>query len=276
MTTLRIEQVHLRATVQDLGRPGLAHLGVPTAGAVDTRSLCHANGLVGNQPDAAAIEVVLRGLTFRCAAPTRVAVVGAAWSVDGVEMPPNSACEVGADGVVTVGACTEAYAYVAVGGGLDVPRTLGSRSTDTLAGLGPAPLRTGDELTAGTETGSPYSTATQASGPLRVVPGPRDDWFGDDALATLLGSDWSVTPQSDRTGIRLSGPRLERRRDDELASEGIITGAIQVPPDGQPIVFLANHPTTGGYPVIAVLVAPDVDRAAQHGPGTRMLFTLTR
>src|SRR5437764_1437809 len=143
MTTMHVEHVRLRATVQDLGRPGWAHLGIPTAGAVDRASLQRANALVGNEGDAAAVEVVLGGLALRCSAATRVAVVGAVWSVDGIEMPVGSACDVSADASIVVGSSIGTYAYVSLAGGIDAPVTLGSRSTDTLSELGPAPLRAG-------------------------------------------------------------------------------------------------------------------------------------
>ena len=111
---------------------------------------------------------------------------------------------------------------------------------------------------------------------LRVIPGPRDDWFAPDALGVLCGTSYVVTPASDRTGLRLDGPALPRARDDELPSEGVVTGALQVPPGGQPILLLADHPVTGGYPVIAVVAAADVGLAAQLRPGSRLRFVLVR
>ncbi|MFL6239680.1 MAG: biotin-dependent carboxyltransferase family protein [Actinomycetes bacterium] len=274
MTALEVLDVRVRAAMQDLGRAGLAHLGVPRAGAADRTSLRHANALVGNTETAAAVEIVIGGLRVRCAGDVTAAVVGADWSVDGAQMPALHARDIAAGSTITVGAASGVYAYLAVAGGFDVVPTLGSRSSDTLSGIGPVPLAVGDVLPVGTRAGR--TTAVEPiepqDGPLRVVPGPRDDWFDASALDRLLSSEWTVTPQSDRVGLRLSGPTLDRSRHDELPSEGMVPGAIQVPPDGQPIVFLANHPATGGYPVLAVVVTPDVDRAAQHRPGARLRF----
>ena len=269
---LHVHDIGLRVTVQDLGRPGLAHLGVPTAGAADRASMQQANALVGNPAHAAALEIVLRGMTLHLEGATRIAVVGAPWSVNGTAAASGTAVDVGNDAVVSVGNCDGAYAYLAVAGGVDVASVLGSRSTDTLSQLGPQPAQPGAVLPVGNATGTTDTTGTTQSAPLRVVFGPRDDWFTTDAHEALLTAEWTVTPSSDRIGLRLSGPALERQVHDELPSEGLVAGAVQVPPDGQPILFLANHPTTGGYPVIAVVVSADVDRAAQHRPGMTVRF----
>ena len=163
-------------------------------------------------------------------------------------------------------------------GGIAVDPVLGSRSTDTLAMLGPPPLSEGDRLPLGDQApGDPFQQVAptprvEPEPLLRTVRGPRDDLFTDDALATLVATAWTVSSDSDRTGIRLEGPALERRHQVELASEGMAEGSLQVPPDGQPILFLANHPTTGGYPVVAVVAGPDLPLAAQARPGTRLRF----
>ncbi len=177
---------------------------------------------------------------------------------------------------------------------------LGSRSSDLLSGLGPAPLRAGDVLIgARPEPTGPGRTvperagrapagvvsvrgaAARASVPpgggaavLHVLAGPRDDWFGAGALRVLTAAEYTVTPASNRAGLRLGGPVLARARDGELASEGIATGALQVPPDGLPILMLADHPVTGGYPVIAVTRSADIGLAAQLRPGQRVRFTV--
>jgi biotin-dependent carboxylase-like uncharacterized protein len=179
--------------------------------------------------------------------------------------------------------------YVAVHGGIDVPPVLGSRSADLRSGLGPAPLRAGDLLRAGAAgTGTPGADAPGTAGPatagpsageraeLRVIPGPRDDWFAPGALELLGSASYVVTPDSDRTGLRLDGPALPRANHDELPSEGVVTGALQVPPGGRPILLLADHPVTGGYPVIAVVVSADIGLAAQLRPGARARFALSR
>jgi biotin-dependent carboxylase-like uncharacterized protein len=169
--------------------------------------------------------------------------------------------------------------YLAVAGGIDVPPVLGSRSADLLSGLGPRPLRAGDRLPVGSGSAWPNVAvpAVAGAGPeaevrLEVTAGPRADWFTPAALEMLASSVYQVTPASNRTGLRLSGPPLERSRSGELPSEGMVTGAVQVPPDGQPIVLLADHPVTGGYPVIAVVRSPGVSRAGQLRPGQRVRF----
>ena len=156
---------------------------------------------------------------------------------------------------------------------------LGSRSTDTLAGLGPAPLSAGDRLPVGAPTAPlPGIDLAAVAGPasgdvrLRVVDGPRADWFTDAARTHLLSAAYEVTAESNRVGMRLSGPVLERVRDDELPSEGMVCGALQVPPSGQPTLFLSDHPVTGGYPVIAVVVLADLPVAAQLRPGQHITF----
>jgi len=173
--------------------------------------------------------------------------------------------------------------YLAVRGGVDVPPVLGSRSTDTLAGLGPAPLSPGDRLPVGSAAGglpgvdlAPVGALEAGEIRLRVAPGPRVDWFAAGAYDDLLASPYEVTAESDRVGMRLSGVGLDRIRDDELPSEGMVPGALQVPPSGQPTLFLADHPVTGGYPVIAVVVSPDIGLAAQARPGQRIRFRPAR
>jgi len=268
-------------TVQDLGRPGLAHLGVPTAGAADRRAFGLANRLVGNPAGAAALEVTLAGPELEWEAGGWVALTGGLVdaSLDGRPVPMDVAVRVEAGQVLAVGTVTSGLrAYVAVRGGIDVPEVLGSRSTDTLAGIGPPPLEEGARLPLGDLTqGDPFLQVapTPALDPepvLAAVRGPRDDLFTARALRTLVGAAWTVSSDSDRTGIRLDGPALERRRTVELASEGMVEGSLQVPPDGHPILFLANHPTTGGYPVVAVVAGRDLPLAAQARPGTRLRF----
>jgi len=250
MTHVEVVSPGLLTTVQDLGRPGLAHLGVPPSGAADPVAYELGNRLVGNQAGAAALEATLDGPVLRFDRPTMVALTGAtAQDVRRVE-------------VLDVGRCAGgARTYIAVRGGIDVEPTLGSRSTDLLTGLGPPPLRTGDRLRIGADPAdaqpAPPGTVPGFGVPdepvLRVVPGPRDDWFTTAALEALCSEPWRVTSSSNRVGVRLEGPVLERARDDELLSEGLVTGALQVPASGQPILLLNDHPTTGGYPVIAVV-----------------------
>jgi biotin-dependent carboxylase-like uncharacterized protein len=281
MTAVEVQRTGPRTTVQDLGRPGYAHLGVSRAGAADPGSLRRANALVGNSDDAAALESTLGGLAVIAIGTVSLASVGAPITVDGVEHEAPVTVDDGAS-VRVATPSAGVYSYLAVAGGFDLPAVLGSRSTDTLSGLGPTVLAAGDVLPIGGQSGDGQSGDGQratnelrtADGPLHIVLGPRDDWFTDDAVRQLLATEWTVQPDSDRTGLRLAGPPLEQRTNDELPSEGMIAGAIQVPPDGQPIVFLANHPTTGGYPVMAVIRSDDVGRAAQTRPGQRLRFQL--
>ena len=262
------------ATVQDLGRAGYAHLGVPFSGAADRASLCLANRLVGNAEDVAGLELTFGGAALRFASAAWIAVTGAPLSVRPGTM--NAPCHVPAGAVVEFGTPSSAVrTYLAVRGGIDVPPVLGSRSTDVLSGLGPAPLSAGDRLPVGRATGLITVDVAPGLEPeeepvLRIAAGPRDDWF--ETLAPLTRAAYEVTAQSNRVGVRLDGPALVRRRQGELPSEGMVTGSVQVPPNGLPIVFLADHPTTGGYPVAAVLVAEDIPRAAQLRPGQRVRF----
>jgi biotin-dependent carboxylase-like uncharacterized protein len=268
-------------TVQDAGRTGYRALGVPAGGPADWYSHAAANRLVGNPAGAAALECTLAGpkLLFRVAA--LAAVVGAPATLDGA---PFTAGGVPAGGTLAVGRTRGVRAYLAVAGGLDVPPTLGSRSTDTLAGLGPPRLTAGTLLPVGApaEPGRRPAAERGAPGglpdrPLRLIPGPHDDWFEPAALRQLAGTGYAVTPASDRVGLRLAGPPLGRSpaRTGELPVTGMVAGAIQVPPDGQPILLLANHGPTGGYPVIAVVATADLPVAGQARPGQRLRFAIT-
>lgn len=271
-------------TVQDEGRAGLAAVGVGRSGAADRGAYRAANRLVGNTPGAACLEVTLGGLHVRAGADLVVAVTGAATPVRvaGRPEPHHHLLVVRAGQVLRLGAPGSGLrSYVAVRGGIAVPPVLGSRSTDTLAGLGPAPLRAGDVLpVGGAAAGWPaadFAVPPAFGDPavLTVLPGPRADWFTPQALATLARQPWEVTAQSNRVGARLRGPApLARAGAGELPSEGMVRGALQVPADGQPVLFLADHPVTGGYPVIAVVAEPD--RAAQLRPGQRVRFALAR
>lgn len=254
----------LLTTVQDLGRRGLAHLGVPPSGAADIGSFAHANRLVGNPPEAAALEATLVGPTLLFHADALVAVAG-------------RVVEVAAGETIDVGPVLSGVrAYLAVAGGIDIAPVLGSRSTDLLTGLGPPPLAAGQLLPVGMPSSRPLPLdprpALPASATLRVVLGPRHDWFTGAALRLFLASPYTVSSSSNRIGVRLEGPALERALTDELLSEGVVTGAVQVPPSGRPILLGPDHPTTGGYPVIAVVVEDDLPLAGQLRPGTTVEF----
>ncbi|PUA80226.1 biotin-dependent carboxyltransferase family protein [Nocardioides currus] len=270
------------ATVQDLGRPGLASLGVGRSGAADRDALRLANRLVGNEEGAASLEVTFGGLAVRSSGGATVALTGAPcpMHIDGRQVSPYAAVFVPDGAELRLEAPESGLrSYLAVRGGIDVAPVLGSRSTDTMAGLGPDPLSSGDVLAIGAARGpvpgvDVAAVRRPATGEvsLRVVPGPRADWFTQDALETLLSSPYDVTSDSNRVGMRLSGAVLDRARDGELPSEGMVPGALQVPPSGQPTLFLADHPVTGGYPVIGVVVGADLGLAAQARPGQQLRF----
>ncbi len=278
-TSLLILEAGGLVTVQDHGRPGLAHLGVPRAGALDAPAAALANRLVGNTEDAALLEVAMGDLVLRATGPLWIAVTGARCTVavDGRAVAHAEAVWVPRDGAIAIGPAEAGVrAYVAVAGGIAVQPVLGSRSTDTLAWVGPPRVVAGSELPVGPSAGRPASydaPRTPRPGPLRVDAGPRLDWFSPGALERLCTTSYTVAPASNRIGLRLDGPPLERVRNDELASEGMVLGAVQVPPDGRPVVFLADHPTTGGYPVPAVVRSEDLWRCAQLRPGDRIGFT---
>ncbi len=279
MSRLHVLATGPLVTVQDEGRRGLAHLGVPRAGALDAPAAALANRLVGNPADAAVLEVLLGGLELRADGGCWIAVTGAPTplTVAGSARAHSRAEWVPAGAVVRLGSpSTGARSYVAVAGGVAVDPVLGSRSTDTLAGVGPIPVAPGAVLPVGPAAGEPRPLDTprpERRGPLRVRTGPRVDWLEDGALNRLCGAAYVVGADSNRVGLRLQGPALVRRRQGELPSEGMVLGAVQVPPDGQPVVFLADHPPTGGYPVLAVVEADDLWQCAQLRPGEEVRFS---
>lgn len=276
--SLHVLAVGALTTVQDRGRPGFAHLGVPRAGALDAPAAALANRLVGNDVDAAVLEVTLGGLVLTTDVGVWVAVTGAPCpvTVDGLPRGHGRPEWVPAGSRLALGTPSSGVrSCLAVAGGIAVEPVLGSRSTDTLAWVGPPRVEPGTRLPVGEPTGRPAPLDTPRPprvGALRVHPGPRADWCAPDALATLCGSTYEVGSASNRVGLRLQGPPLERVRHDELASEGMVLGAVQVPPDGQPVVLLADHPPTGGYPVVAVVDEADLWQCAQLRPGESVRF----
>ena len=268
-----------RTTVQDSGRPGQAALGIGRSGACDRRSYALANRLVGNDAGAAALEVTFGGLVLRAEADVVVVTTGARCAGDWAHNAPT---RLRAGQQLRLGTpVTGARTYVAVRGGLAVEPVLGSRSTDLLAGLGPPVVAAGDVLPVGRPTAplppvdvAPVAEPEAGDVHLKVLPGPRRDWFPDQAWELLLGAAYAVTSDSNRVGLRLDGPPLERSRPGELPSEGMVRGALQIPPSGLPVLFLADHPVTGGYPVVAYVRDDDVDICAQLRPGQRVLFHL--
>ncbi|MFD9906021.1 biotin-dependent carboxyltransferase family protein [Streptomyces sp. NPDC059063] len=268
-------------TVQDEGRPGHAHLGVPHSGALDRPAAALVNRLVGNPSDAAVLETTLNGCALRPRCAVTVAVGGAPCpvTVDGRPAPWGAAVRVRAGALLEVGAAVSGVrSYVALSGGVAVDPVLGSRSTDLLSGLGPPPLVDGAVLPLGglAVTHARVDVVPHPAPPrelvLRLTVGPRADWFTDAALRTLTTRAYRVSSSSNRIGLRTEGPPLTRAVSGELPSEGMVTGAVQVPPDGRPVVFLADHPTTGGYPVVGVVRQADLAAAAQAVPGTVVRF----
>lgn len=276
------------ATLQDLGRPGWAHLGVGAAGAADRSAHALANRLVGNQPAAATIEALLGGLAFTVSRAVVVAVTGADAPIRVNDHPVGlyAPLHLAAGDVVRIGLSTAGLrSYVAVAGGLAEPPVLGSRSWDSLAALGPEPLATGRTLTIGDDPhGPPLVDAAPVTRPtlddlvIGVLVGPRTDWLAG-GLEALVHGTWRVSTRSDRVGIRLEGAPVARASDfegRELPSEGVVRGAVQLPAGGQPVVFGADHPVTGGYPVVAIVTDADADRLAQARPGQAVRFRALR
>lgn len=285
MSGLVVEAVGALALVEDLGRPGHADIGVTRSGAADRRALRLANRLLGNPKGTAGIEVLLGGLAVRAEGAVRVCLTGAPTpaQVDGRAVGLGVPVDLGDGQLLTLGMPpTGLRTYLAVRGGLAEPTVLGSLSTDPTMGTGPAPLAPGRRLAVAPASTSGPAAFVDVAAPepppvtdvvLRVVLGPRDDWFTSTALLTLTSQPWSVTADADRVAVRLAGPRLDRVDPGrELPSEAVVRGAVQVPHSGQPLVFLADHPTTGGYPIVAVLADDDIDVVAQLRPGERVRF----
>ncbi|MGC0366067.1 biotin-dependent carboxylase-like uncharacterized protein [Rhodococcus sp. 27YEA15] len=284
MTGLRTVHTGPLSLVQDLGRIGHLRSGVGVSGAADTSALRLANRLVGNPDSAAGIEVLMGGLEIVAERSVTMSVTGAPAQayLDSTPVGHASVIHVRPGQTVRLGyAPIGVRVYVAARGGIAVPEILGSRSTDTLSGIGPPPLRPGDLLPIGPAPAH-YSAVDLAPVPpvpggtldITVLFGPRERYFVDPDVLTR--GEWIVSAESDRVGIRLdrSGSEQPLRRTDqrELPTEGMVVGSIQVPPSGQPVVFLADHPITGGYPVIGVVTAADVNRLAQARPGQHLRF----
>ena len=279
---LEVRSPGLQTLFQDLGRHGLAGQGVSASGAMDQAACKAANRLVGNDANSACLETVNGGLRLRSRGETVVAVTGAdvpltVTAITGIRWPVARYQPVAlADGdVLALGEPLAGIrSYVAVRGGFAVRPVLGSCATDTLANVGPPPLAAGDVLEVRAVLyGAVVSLAealpadlptTQNDVTLDVVLGPRTDWFTPEASLVLCQQRWQVTPQSHRVGLRLAGEvPLARAITGELPSEGTCAGAIQVPPSGQPVLFLADHPLTGGYPVMGAVAPYHLDKAGQ-------------
>jgi allophanate hydrolase len=275
--------------VQDLGRIGYQHIGVPVSGALDGFGLRLANALVGNSQGTAALEILASGPTFEIAADTvRVALVGTGASI-GIRGEKPRVIAAGQSVTVRRGDVLQialgrqsACCYLAVAGGIAVPRILGSASTYVRAALGGlhgralqhhdvVPLAIGSAPERG-ELRAPAPPPVPADQPIRVVLGPQHKCFREEALATLLGAEFRVSKDADRMGMRLDGPALRHRRGWDITSDAIVTGSIQVPGSGQPIVLLADHQTTGGYPKIATVISADLPALGRCRPGDPLRF----
>ncbi len=263
--------------VQDAGRPGLGDLGVGPSGAADRGAFELGARLLGQDGSFAAVESLGGGLVLRARGSLTAVVTGAPapTRVDGVPVGHAAPFLVGDGAELWLGRPpTGLRTYVSVRGGIAVPPVLGSRSRDTLSGLGPEPLVAGQLLRVGDPRGDLLVDVAPVARPsgglvlLEAFQGPRWDWLAEpDALEH---GPWLVGVDSDRVGVRLEGPGLARHPAHdraELPSEGVVRGAVQLPPGGRPVIFLADHPVTGGYPVVAVLTAAACDLAAQLVPG---------
>ena len=283
---LRIVATGPLALIQDAGRRGHADIGVSPSGAADRGAYALSNRLLGNLETAAAIEVLLGGLVVEpVGRGLWLCVTGAPCPVrsDGRGVGSHTAFFAPAGTTVELGSPASGLrSYLGVRGGVAVDPVMGSRSRDTLSGLGPGPLEEGHLLPVGATPESalapvdvaPRLTRSDHAEGVRVVPGPREDWFADPQR--LVTQRWVVSERSDRVGLRLTAADsagLERTAQGELASEGVWRGAIQVPPSGEPVVFGPDHPVTGGYPVIGVVRDADLDRLAQLRPGAYVRFT---
>ena len=285
---IQIVEPGLLTTVQDLGRYGYQRFGVPVSGAMDGFALRAANLLVGNEEGAAGLELTVLGPTIVFNEDASIAITGGDLTaqLDGQPIPRWEAVSVLAGGKLTFGGAQDGLrSWLAVAGGIDVPVVMGSRSTFVLGGIGGLEgraLKAGDTLSTLDDAGSPASgrrlpedypaPSYGHSFELRVILGPQDKDFTEDAIAMLLASNYSVSMDQDRMGCRLEGPALEHRSGADIVSDGSPLGAVQVPGDGAPIVLLADRGPTGGYTKIATVIAADVRLLAQAMPGDEVTF----
>jgi antagonist of KipI len=288
MPGINILKAGLQTTVQDLGRWGFQALGVPVAGAMDWQSHRVANALVGNTQHAATLEVLLTGPELEFEDARVVAVAGADFdlTVDGSPVSMHAPFTVAKGSRVLFGARRRgARGYLAVSGGIAVPKVFGSRAThlgSRMGGLDGRALMVGDHLPLGLTTkvrlmpDTTYYPAIPGKPglTLRILPGPQQDKFADDALNILQSAPYTVQSESDRMGFRLAGPRLLHTRGADIISDATPLGALQVPASGQPLLLMADRPTTGGYPKIATVVTADIPMAAQLAPGDTASFKL--
>jgi biotin-dependent carboxylase-like uncharacterized protein len=285
MTEILVKACGPRTSLQDAGRIGVQRYGVSNSGAMDRLALAAANVLVGNGPGAAAIELMLLGGSFVIeGGPVRVAVAGApcAVTLDGQPVPHSRTLAARPGQTVTIGPMQAGvYAYLAVAGGFDVPPQLGSLSLHQRAALGGfkgrtfepgdrIPLRLAEPPEAPLLALEPLPLDRDA--PIRVVLGPQDDHFTEAGIRTFLSAAYGVSQEADRMGYRLTGPKVEHSQGFNIVSDGIVTGSVQVPGSGEPIIMMADRQTTGGYPKIATVISADLRLVAQRRPGDRIRF----
>lgn len=281
-------------TVQDTGRTGHGAEGFSVCGACDPLTYAVANIAVGNPPGTAALECTFSGPVLRFDQETVIAVCGSASPrLDGIPIPTETAVAAGTGSVLDVGPIRLVRAYIAFRGGMLLPEVMGSRSTDLRAGIGGhfgRALKAGDRITLpACDAGRTLrrlkenakrlpplpQTAPEGIRIIRVLPGPREDAFTEAGIHTFYGTAYTVTPDSNRMGIRLEGAAVASRKGTDILSEGMVTGSIQIPSGGKPILMLADHQTTGGYAVIATVIPPDLSTAAQLRPGDSLRFEKT-
>jgi len=276
-------------TVQDFGRPRFQHLGVPVSGAISPTLLRLANALVSNAEYEAGLEIRLMGPTFEVLCDSlRIAVVGTSTPVEIIDgditfQPANQSIKLKKGQIVKIGNVSDSgTTYLAIEGGFDLPKIYDSMSTYVRAGIGGykgRALLAGDVVSLRTHSAADHGELKlndtwflDENGPLRVILGPQDDYFLSSSVETFLASKYSVTTEADRMGIRLDGPKLQHSKGYNIVSDGIVTGAIQVPGTGQPIMLLADHQTTGGYPKLGTVISADISRLGLLCPGAEITF----
>jgi antagonist of KipI len=287
---LEVIQPGALTTIQDRGRYGYQQYGVSVSGAMDKFSLRAANLLAGNDDGEAALEITVVGPKLRALRPCRISITGADLSprINGRPLAMWQSAEVKEGDLLSFGAARSGCrTYLAVWGGIDAPLTMGSRSTHILSrlgGLSGRALAPGDVLAAndpgkGFFRPHPSFSFSREEIPVygrewrvRVVPGPQGDYFSSRGIETFYGQTYTITPQANRMGYRLSGPKIEHKAAADILTDATPPGSVQVPGDGQPIVLLADGQTTGGYSKIAVVISPDQDLLAQARPGDKVRF----
>ena len=271
MSAIRVTAPGLQTTVQDLGRFGWAHFGISASGAADAFALRAGNLLVGNAENAAALEMTLMGAAFEFETNTVVALTGSEF---GAGLPLWSPVEVKAGQTLRCGPSQSgARCYLCVRGGIAVPKVMGSASTHVITGVGGRPLRAGDVLSIGNESirrprPAPKTIPALGDGPLHVTDGPQAETLAADEL---YRSPYTVSEECNRMGLRLRGPAIATGAG-HMLTEGVPLGAVQVPPDGQPIILFVEHQTTGGYPKPANVISADFRRLGQLRPRDQVTF----